>query len=130
MSKVLYIFKRQIRLTVCYISVNRIGEQQDLLSSHTDICTKYIGFVILYVLSVNISSALRHIINLVDKVHNCFFVGTCRAHYYNGFTVFYVKIDIVKDSNITELCRYILKLDITLKTGTFGTVMIVHDIRA
>ena len=129
MSKVLYIFKRQVGFAVSYITVNRIREQQYLLSSHTDIRTKYIRLIILDVLSVNIYSALGNIIKSCDKVHERCLAGAGRTHYYNGFAVLYVEIDIVKYRCITELSRYIFKLDIAFKTGTLGTIVIIYNMR-
>ena len=129
MSKVLYIFKRQVGFAVGYITVNRIREQQYLLSSHTDIRTKYIRLIILDVLSVNIYSALRRIVKSRYKVHQRCFSRTRRAHYYNGFSVPDMKIYIVKHGNISEFCSYVSELYIAVKTGTFLTVMIILYMR-
>ena len=129
MSKVLYIFKKQVGFAVGNIAVNRIREQQYLLSSHTDIRTKYIRLIILDVLSVNIYSALRRIVKSRYKVHQRCFSRTCRTHYYNGFSVPDMKIYIVKHGNISEFCSYVPELYIAVKTGTFLAVMIILYMR-
>ncbi|MMZ60971.1 hypothetical protein D1872_230960 [compost metagenome] len=120
---------RQIGIAEGDVSVDRVGEQENILRRHADVAAQLVEFQLAYVRTVDQDTAFGDVVETRDQVDERRFARSRRAHDGNGFTRFNCKAHIIQNLHVIVFEADVIELDAAVITPFIDGVVLVHDVR-